>query len=235
VTGWKMMRLQDQFEEAGAQIPLPRPILFASMGHACEDTLETPRFRPSSTSRAPEDFAIRQPSFADFGDDLGDDVASMEPEDIYEGGMGGARARSPSLSPSSISVPSAPRKKPPVSPVLSVQAGSTASASKCRERLAAAARAHRWQQEGGRSPSGGAGGRLFDDAMDMGNDKENLLNRVPRTEPRTREGDCPVERSNTFRGTRKRLDDTLDDIRGQGLVTPKRMRVAEELFSKMRM
>eukprot|EP00959_Pyramimonas_sp_CCMP1952_P012726 269287-Pyramimonas_sp.AAC.1 len=57
------------------------------------------------------------------------------------------RPGSPSLSPSPISaVPSAPRKKPPVSPAVkspAVQGGNSASASKCRERLAAAAKAHR--------------------------------------------------------------------------------------------
>jgi hypothetical protein len=46
---------------------------------------------------------------------------------------------------------------------------------------------------------------------------------------------APLERTHTFTGTRKRLDDTLDDVMGSQLVTPKRMRVAEDMFSKMTM
>mmetsp|Transcript_29800 Transcript_29800/g.65116 ORF Transcript_29800/g.65116 Transcript_29800/m.65116 type:complete len:243 (+) Transcript_29800:344-1072(+) len=224
--------------------PFHRPPLFAGMEHVFDGCLETPRNRPApSTPRAAMDYFIRQPSF----DVVDDEVASMDPDDDEPLD----RPASPSLSPSPISVPSAPRKKPPASPALNVQAGNSASASKCRERLAAAAKAYRWQQQGGPSPPEGAGlfsafGGCAGDTMDTGTDnKENVLNYsapravrfaqraasfAPRTAPRTQ--DCSVERSH-FRGTRKRLDDTLDEITGSSLVTPKRMRVAEELFSKM--
>ena len=93
--------------------PFHRP-LFTNMEHVFDGCLETPRHgQGPSTPRGPVNYYIRQPSF-----DLDDaEAASMEADDDERQD----RPASPSLSPSPISVPSAPRKKPPASPALNVQ------------------------------------------------------------------------------------------------------------------
>jgi len=116
-----------------------------------------------------------------------------------------------------VTAPDAPRKKPPTSPH-NLQNAATASASKCRERLAAAARSHR-NQSATTSPSNSHS--TFNETV---MDTDDHARKDPRD---------LAEHKPTFTGTRKRLDDTLDDVMGFSLVTPKRMRAAEELFSKM--
>jgi len=113
-------------------------------------------------------------------------------------------------------VPPAPRKKPPSSG-FNLQ-GTSASASRCRERLAAASRPERWQVG---TSSSGAGGAA-DEPIPM---DENTPIRVLNAPA--------LERSET--GPRKRLDESLDeaDLETAYLITPKKMRAAEEMLTKL--
>ncbi|KAK3270965.1 hypothetical protein CYMTET_20660 [Cymbomonas tetramitiformis] len=106
-------------------------------------------------------------------------------------------------------IPAAPRKKgPPDDSPFAQGLSTSASASRCRERLAAAARYTRRCQ----SP------------MQVENEDPYAECLAPA-----------LERSSTYTGPRKRLDETLDELSPGNYVTPKKLRGAEDMFASMQL